>query len=355
MSGADPSLQAIGWPVDLPLPELAPGERLARVIEQHRSAFTLHDGQQRLRAQAPRGLVMDADQQPGRLAVGDWVAAIGDAEPLGMARSLPRRTVLRRAAAGERHKEQVLATNIDLAVIVMGLDGDYNPRRLERYLTLVGAAGIEGLVVLSKADRSAELAERFAETRALAGTTPVLAINCKDPRAVAPIGARLGPGRSGVLLGSSGAGKSTLSNALIGNAGQKTGEVRASDSRGRHTTTSRSLLSLPSGGCLIDSPGMRELKLIGDEPIEEDRFADIEALASHCRFSDCAHVAEPGCAINAAIEAGTLDGARFDHYLKLSGERDAAAGQRAAQQKKADDKASNRALNQRLIGKYGRR
>lgn len=323
------ALAAIGWPPGEPLPDLRGDQRLARVIEQHRNGFVVHDGAATLRAQAPRGLVAGPEGTPVRPAVGDFVVAAGCSEPLALLALLPRRSVLRRGAAGERYREQVLAANIDVAVVVMGLDGDFNPRRLERYLALVGAAGIEALVVLTKADRHEDAEVRRAQLAALAAPVPVLAVNAKDPDALAPLAGRLGSGRTGVLLGSSGAGKSTLSNTLMGTVRQKTGAVRSHDSRGRHTTTVRSLLQLPGGGCLIDSPGMRELKFTGDEAVEAECFAEIDALVDQCRFRDCRHGDEPGCAVQAAIADGRLDPERLAHFRKLAGERDAAAAQRA--------------------------
>lgn len=353
---ATADLVAIGWPPQAPLPALAPDESLARVIEQHRNGFVVHDGREALRAAAPRGLVPDESGESVRPGVGDWVIIDTTAgEPPPIKRRLPRRNALCRGAAGESFREQTLAANLDLAVVVMGLDGDYNPRRLERYLALIAAARIPALIVLSKADRFEATTEQLTETAAVAGDAKVLAINCKDPLAVAPIAQQLEPGRTVILLGSSGAGKSTLTNTLMGETKQKTGEVRTHDSRGRHTTTVRSLLKLPSGGCLIDSPGMRELKLTGEEALEDDRFADIETLAVNCRFSDCRHASEPGCAVLAAIDEGKLDADRLANFRKLADERDATAAQRLAQQRKAEEKIQTRALNQRVTEKYGRR
>jgi ribosome biogenesis GTPase len=344
----------IGWPPATDVPACDANERVARIIEQHRNGFTTHDGHEALRAESARGLVPGPDGRPVRPGVGDWVV-VESGTPLTLKRLLPRRNIVRRAAAGEHFKEQLLAANLDLVVVVMGLDGDYNPRRLERYLALIAASGVPGLVVLSKADRCENADERLAEIHELAGDVPVLAINGKDPAAVATIAQRLGPGSTAVLLGSSGAGKSTLTNTLMGEVKQKTGDVRANDSRGRHTTTVRSLLKLPGGGCLIDSPGMRELKLTGEENLEEEQFADIEALAAQCRFNDCQHDAEPGCAVIAAIDSGELDADRYAHFCKLAGERDAALALRAGQQRKAEEKSIHRAFNQRLTDKHGRR
>ena len=323
----DPALTGIGWPTDQALPRLDAGQRLVRVIEQHRNGFIVHDGSERITAQAPRGLVSDGQGQRIRPGVGDW-AALEFGQPPTLKRLLPRRNALTRAAAGGGRQAQLLATNLDLAIVVMGLDGDYNPRRIERYLALIGAAGVPALIVLSKADRNERATEQRDDIGSIAGPIPVLAINCKDPEQVAAVAAMLGPGRTGVLLGSSGAGKSTLSNTLIGEVKQKTAQVRDHDSRGRHTTTVRSLLKLPGGGCLIDSPGMRELALTGEEPLDEGQFEDIAQLAANCRFRDCRHDQEPGCAVRAAIAAGELDPDRVANWRKLTAERDLAAGAR---------------------------
>lgn len=349
------ALATIGWQPGQPLPALSGDQRLVRVIEQHRNGFVVHDGVAPARAEAPRGLVAGSDGTPVRPAVGDFVIAAGQSEPLALLALLPRRSVLRRGAAGERYRQQVLAANVDLAVVVMGLDGDYNPRRLERYLALVGAAGIETVVVLTKADRHEDAAQRCAALAALSAPVPVWAVNAKDPQALAPLAARLGSGRTGVLLGSSGAGKSTLSNSLMGTVRQKTGDVRAHDSRGRHTTTVRSLLQLPTGGCLIDSPGMRELKFTGDEAVEVECFGEIDALVDQCRFRDCRHEGEPGCAVQAALADGRLDPGRLAHFRKLSGERDAAAAQRDELERRTGEGGPGRAAGRRATDRPTRR
>ncbi|MCK9488812.1 MAG: ribosome small subunit-dependent GTPase A [Xanthomonadales bacterium] len=332
-------LHGIGWPLDQPLPEMAAGERLVRVIEQHRTALRVHDGQRshrtgyaRLLSGQRHGESVDGAERPG---VGDWLLAASDKGGLRLLQRLPRRNVIVRAAAGERYQAQMLAANLDLAVIVMGLDGDFNLRRLERYLALIGSAGVPAMVVLSKADQWPATAEQHAQVQAVAGDSPVLAIDCRDPAQVQPLADQLGPGRTAVLLGSSGAGKSTLSNTLLGQEQQKTSHVRRSDSRGRHTTTTRSLLQLPGGGCLIDSPGMRELKLTGDESLGQAQFADIQALADQCRFRDCQHGHEPGCAVQAAVDSGQLPALRLAHFHKLAAERDQAVAQRLVQQRQA--------------------
>jgi len=213
--------------------------------------------------------------------------------------------------------------------------------------------------VLTKADLIADAA-RHSEIAALRAQLPpdieLHALNAKDVAAVAPLLRHLQCGDSAVLLGSSGAGKSTLTNTLLGRERQATSTVREHDSRGRHTTTHRALIALPSGGCLIDTPGMRELKLTGDEDLAAASFDDIEALALECRFGDCAHGAEPGCAVRAALASGALDPARWESYKKLRDELGVANESLATQlERKADSKVQTRALSKRLVDKYGRR
>ncbi|HEX7341897.1 MAG TPA: ribosome small subunit-dependent GTPase A [Rhodanobacteraceae bacterium] len=316
------TLSHIGWRG--PLPE----QPVARVVAQHRAGYEVHDGQRLFSAQ-PDGRFLKRSLDPSlRPAVGDFVQLSG-MDAAEIVRVLPRRSTLTRAAAGERYDRQVIATNIDYVLVLTGLDGDFNPRRIERYLLLIEGSGAQPVVLLSKADRidgadtmQRELRERLPET------TPIHAINGKDAASVALLTPYLGPGDSAVLVGSSGAGKSTLTNTLLGENRMATGAVRAADSRGRHTTTHRALLMLPSGGCLIDTPGMRELKLTGEESL--GLFADIEALALRCRFADCGHANEPGCAVQAALAAGELDAERWRNYVKLRDEREQQAAQLTA-------------------------
>ncbi len=363
------SLRQIGWPwagaAEDPawqaLAEAHPGARPARVIEQHRTGYVLADGPQGgFRAESPpewqRRPVFTADGVPlhERAAVGDWVLQDGRR----ILALLPRLTAIKRAAAGEHYQQQVIAANVDTAFVVCGLDADFNPRRIERYLLLVGGGGVKPVVVLTKADRDG--ADADAALAALADLraqgVPVLALNARDPSTAEALSPWLGPGRTAVLVGSSGAGKSTVTNTLLGEERMKTGAVREHDSRGRHTTTHRALIALPSGACLIDTPGMRELKPTGEEELADGGFADIEELASQCRFSDCAHRAEPGCAIRAAIAAGTLDAARVANYLKLRDEVAGAADRLATRlAQKADARVQNKALRKRLDQKYPRR
>jgi ribosome biogenesis GTPase len=310
-------LRRIGWRGDS-LP--ADGLRLARVVAQHRAGYELHDGETLFGAQ-PDGCFLKRGIDPAeRPVVGDFVE-VESGTPPHIVTVAPRRTVLSRAAAGERYERQLIATNIDYVLVLTGLDGDFNPARIERYLSLTEDSGAQAVVLLSKLDTREDAAEQIAALRArLPGSTPIHALNGKDPASVAQLAPYLQPGDSAVLVGSSGAGKSTLTNTLLGTATMATAEVRSHDSRGRHTTTHRALLQLPSGGCLIDTPGMRELKLTGEENL--DLFADIEALAERCRFADCGHGSEPGCAVQVALDTGELAPGRWRNYLKLHDERE---------------------------------
>jgi ribosome biogenesis GTPase len=364
-------LREIGWPFDGPAtdPQWAtliaahPHARPARITEQHRSGYIVAEGidagvavespPEWQRAPSSKKGMVPTEQ---RAAVGDWVLVEGGK----IVALLPRHSAIKRGAAGEHYKQQLIAANIDTVFVVCGLDADFNPRRIERYLLLVQGSGAGAVVVLTKADKAVvEHPDAVADAlAALADTAAqgvaVVALNAKDRDALAALDPWLRPGRSIVLVGSSGAGKSTLSNTLLGADRMKTAEVRDSDDRGRHTTTHRALIPLPSGACLIDTPGMRELKPTGEEDVVEN-FADIEALAEQCRFRDCKHEREPGCAVRAAIQAGTLDPDRYANFLKLRDEVAAAADRLATRlAQKSEEKVLGKALHKRLDEKYGR-
>lgn len=314
------TLRRIGWQGNLPT--LPADHLLARVSAQHRAGYEVHDGEHAFNAQpAPKFLKRGIDPAE-RPAVGDFVVIEAGAPP-HIVEVLPRRGVFERAAAGERYARQIIAANIDLVFVLTGLDGDFNPARIERYLALVEGSGARAVVVLTKRDKmeDAEVDGALANLRErLSADTPVIAINGKDATSVAALNAFLAPAATTVLVGSSGAGKSTLTNTLLGEDRMTTATTRAGDDRGRHTTTHRALLPLPGGACLIDTPGMRELKLTGDEDLE--LFADIDALTEQCRFTDCSHGNEPGCAVREALDAGELDHERWQHYRKLHDQRE---------------------------------
>lgn len=350
-------LRRIGWREPSLPPPPFPEAKLARVIVQHRNAFEVHDGTAVLWARTKSSARRKDREDAIRPSVGDWVwmsPAIN--EEWQIEALLPRRSQLRRVAAGETGREQIIAANIDTVLIVCGLDGDYNPRRIERYLAIVGESGATPVIVLTKADRAEDLAAKRAEVQQLAGAhAAVYAINAKDRDEVALLSGWMRPGDTLVLVGSSGAGKSTLTNTLLGTEKMRTGEVREHDSRGRHTTTWRALIELPGGACIIDTPGMREIKLTGEEAVEETSFADIEDLTGQCRFRDCAHGKEPGCAVRAAIEDGRIAAERYANYLKLKAERDAARARANDPAKRAADRVQQKALGARLVDKYGKR
>jgi ribosome biogenesis GTPase len=301
-------------------PHAADGLVPARVGIEFNYLYRVHAETGELQAQHAGRLRHQADQLS---AVGDWVAirpTAGEATATIEA-ILPRRSKFSRKVAGELTVEQVVAANIDTVFLVMGLDGDYNPRRLERYLLLGHESGARPVVILNKADVAEHLSEDIDVVQRLAVGIPVHAVSAKNREGVEVIEDYLGPGKTGALLGSSGVGKSTLVNALIGEDLLATREVRAHDSRGRHTTRHRHLILLPDRrGLLIDTPGMRELQLWTQSDSIRETFDDIEALAAGCHFTDCRHREEPRCAVKQAIEDGTLAPERLQGYLKLQDE-----------------------------------
>ena len=275
--------------------------RLCRITEYQRDRVILHDGTAEFRARALPRLLAETP-----LCVGDWVIAGTNAlDEVWISQRLSPMNQLARADSPP------IASNIDTALLVIGLDGDFNLRRIERYLALAAAAEIAPLVVLSKPDICPDTAGQVAAlTARLPPQTQYLVVNGTDPDSVAQLEPWLGAGQTICLLGSSGAGKSTLTNALTG-AGQETGGVRDGDSRGRHTTTARSMHACPSGACIIDTPGLRSLS---PESLST-AFDDIETLAAGCQFRDCRHEGEPGCAV-----AGRVDADRLHNYHKLQRE-----------------------------------
>lgn len=260
--------------------------------------------------------------------VGDWVAVEPQPDQRGLihallersssfARNLPGR---RKGKGKERIEQQVIAANVDLVLIVCGLDRDYNLRRIERYLTLVGGSGADALVLLNKTDLCDNPQQCLQEVKTVAGETPIQLCMAKDAAQLDFLFNYLQPGKTLALLGSSGVGKSTILNGLLGEAKQKIGAVSDAVGKGRHTTTHRELFLMPQGGILMDNPGMRELHLWGEEEDLSESFTDIEGLAVDCKFSDCAHKSEPGCAVRAAVERGELSVSRLQNYHKLKDE-----------------------------------
>jgi len=296
------------------------GLTLGRVSIVYGERYRIYTAHGEMQAEAIGALLYRAEASEWP-AVGDWVAAecVGPGQAMIHA-ILPRRTAFSRRAAGDREREQVIAANIDLLLIVCGLDQDFNLRRIERYLTLAHASGSRPIIVLNKSDVCPDLPVRIERANAIAGAVPVVSVTACAADGIEPVRRLLGPGLTAALTGSSGAGKSTLVNQLLGVQRQQVQQVRESDSRGRHTTTYRELLPLPNGGALIDTPGMRELQLWTGTESLDNTFAEIAALAAHCRFRDCSHNVEDGCAVRAAMLAGELDPSRWQSYEKLRAE-----------------------------------
>jgi ribosome biogenesis GTPase len=289
-------------------------------------------------------------------AVGDWVVIRKrpDENRGAIVAVLPRRSRFSRRMAGHVTDEQVVAANIDIVFIVMGLDADFSLRRLERYLLMARESGAAPVVLLTKPDLCTDLPARVAETMSLTGDVPVHVVNPKLDQGLDLVTACLSGAKTGALLGSSGVGKSTIVNRLVGRDVQKTRAVRASDSKGRHTTTHRELVVLPSGGLLIDTPGMRELQLWDAGEAVSATFDDIEGLAGDCRFSDCRHRDEPQCAVKTAVDDGRIPQDRLDSYLKLQGELAHLARQqdeRAQLEEKRRGRIMGKAMKQHLKSK----
>jgi ribosome biogenesis GTPase len=317
-------LTALGWD-DALAEEFEPHRRAGlipgRVSIQHRGAYDVLTAEGELRCDVAGRLYDEAASPADLPAVGDWVAvAARPEEAAGTVQAvLPRRTKFSRKTAWQASEEQVLAANVDVALIVTSLNEDMNLRRLERYLTLAWESGATPVLVLTKADLADDVPAVVAEVESVAFGAPVHAISSVTGEGLDELRAHLRQGVTAALLGSSGVGKSTLVNTLVGEDLLETREIRE-DGKGRHTTTRRELIQLPGGALVIDTPGMREVQLwIADEGLEE-AFSDVTELFEHCRFSDCAHESEPGCAVLAAAEDGTLDPDRLESWRKLSRE-----------------------------------
>ena len=303
-------LGALGWNTEL-AEQLEPGLVPGRVVAAHRAAYDVQTANGNIRTRLPGRLLHESLD----VAVGDWVG-LGD----GLIRIvLPRRSAIIRQAAGRTSEKQTLAANVDIAFIVTSLGPELEPRRIERYLVTIWESGAVPEVILTKADRVDDPWEQVAAIEAVAVGVPIHVVSALTGQGCDALRARLQPGVTAVLIGSSGVGKSTLVNRFAGTDRMTVKETRADDDEGRHTTSHRELIELPGGGLVIDTPGIRELQLWDGGGIDE-AFADVEDLAAACRFNDCSHGSEPGCAVSAALESGALTQARYDSWRKLQRE-----------------------------------
>lgn len=311
----------------------------ARVAEQHKSILCLLTESDEIK--------MPITPAMPTMVVGDWVLLDSQQQFI---RLLDRKSCFKRKAAGTQVGWQLISSNVDAAFVVCSLNEDFNLSRIERYQALAFAADVEPVVVLTKADLVDESESWVEQVSKLNPQVAVVAINARDPACAQALSPWLGNGKTAVLLGSSGVGKSTLSNTLLGSQVQATQGIRADDDKGRHTTTTRALLTVPCGGLLLDTPGMRELQLADCHDGIESAFADIELLAEGCRFSNCSHQNEPGCAVKKALALEQLDPRRYNNYLKLV--REEAHNSASLSERRAIDKSFGKLIKQTLKDKH---
>lgn len=332
-----PTLTQLGWrpffQQQLTLEELN-DFTIGRVIEQHRSGVVV------LSEKAQFNLSQSFNDDSIKLCVGDWVLFDEDNK---FQRLLDRQSLFQRKAPGSKIEAQLISANVDSLFIVCSLNQDFNLSRIERYLSLAKEAQVEPVIILTKADLCEDFQQKQAQVQGLDLYMMVHAINTLDKEQLSSLDTYCKQGNTIALLGSSGVGKSTLVNGLTGFEAQLTSGIRDDDSKGRHTTTSRALKTLPQGGLILDTPGMRELQLGSCQQGVSETFSEITDLAQQCRFNNCSHDREPGCAIQVAIEIGAISSRRFISYQKLM--REQALNGATLAEKRAKDKALGKMIN----------
>lgn len=328
------------------------GWQPARVAVEDKHHYVLFNADEPVIGKVPGRLLHQSGSNAELPKVGDWVAfsLVPNEDKAVIHQVLPRRTKLSRKVVGRETEEQVLVTNVDIAFVVQALDRSFNPGLIQRHLAMVVEGGIKPVVVLNKADLCDDILAKLATVESIADQAPVIAVSARTGRAMDSLTQLVRPGQTVVFVGASGVGKSSLINQIYGDDVLPTTEVRESDAKGRHTTTWRELIVLPSGGLVIDTPGMREFQMWLAGEAAQEAFADVEELAVKCHFRSCSHTAEKRCAVLESLAAGGLTRERYDNYLKLKREiqfLNQAAQHRELINNKRQTKSAQRRLEQR--------